>query len=149
MFTLDRDNGNLIIDFTVGDPEHPDLEPTVTRVVVAPPPTTGDYWLLREKIDEINRGRDQLSAQLLADNDVGAAEMTSRINGWQEDQVLEWWKMVMFGDTMYPPRATPPPPTDIKVWPLYLVNADAMQQALAHWKTVPLEYGASPVPKMS
>lgn len=146
MFTLDDDSGAITIDFTKTDPEHPAAEPEVVRVVVDPPPSMGAYKRLRAEIEKINRGRDELSRELIAEEDVGPNEMTSRINAYTEDHLLDLWKLVIVGNDSYRGQVAGDarPPEDVNDWPLYLIANESMQQALAHWKTVPLARGARP-----
>lgn len=144
MFTLDDTTGAITIDFSIPS-ENPDVEDEIVKVVIEPPPTFGAYKRLRLEIERINRGRDELQKQLIEDDSVGGNEMTSRINGFTEDSILGWWRFVMVGDDTYRGQATSPPPESFDAWPLYLISNDSMQQALAHWKTVPLARGARPV----
>lgn len=150
MFTLDTDNGNVTIDFTVTDPDAaPDAAPEIRSVVVAPPPSIGAYKRLRGKIAEINKERDVLTKELRDNDDIGNAEFTSRLNEFTEDHLLEWWQFVILGDVSYRGQqvgdVTPPEDTD--EWPLYLLDPKAMQEALQHWKNVPLAHGGSRAPK--
>ncbi len=145
MFTLDDDTGAITIDFTKTDPENPTAEPEVVKVVVDPPPSMGAYKRLRAEIVTINRGRDELTTQLREDEKVGVNEMTSLINEYTEDHLLGWWILVLLGDDTYRSQVSGArPPEDTDTWPLYLVANESMQQALAHWKTVPLAHGAQP-----
>lgn len=136
MFDLLQD-GSIAIDFTP-----PDSEPV--RVVVKQPPTFGDYILCREKIEEVNRERQDLNKRLRDDPDVTVGDMQNQLTAFVEDSAIRWWEWVMVGDDNTKGLADPKPPEDTRQWPTYLASNDAVTQALTHWKQVPLAHGGTP-----
>lgn len=133
-FTLNDTSGDITIDFPAQEGEE-------LKVTVSPPKTFGAYKRIRAEVDALNKRREELLTTLREDDKVSASEMNAQVNGFVEQAILEWWRFVMVGDDSYAGRGSAAPPEDLDSYPLYLATNESVQEALAHWKTVPLVRG--------
>lgn len=133
-----RPDGSITLDFAV---ERDEGQVEQVQVRVKPIPRVGTLKRISAERAAIAAKSDEYAAGLREDAETSVAQLTMLLNDRYENDALDFWHFVLVGDESFAGLGEPAPPEDRGQWPPYLMSVNSIAEALAHWKSVPLDRG--------